>query len=162
MEQVIKLIKDLFDSEDWKYDFDEEDKVFITGINMNSVLGSLRIHIFVQENSYIVYANLQASAEKDCYEKISEYLHRANYGLRNGNFELNYEDGEIRYKIFVDFEDRELSKDVVARSIFMPIFMFDRYGRGLIKLMLNEGDPKELIEEAEKDKAQEEADPNFV
>lgn len=99
---------------------------------------------------------LQATAEEKCYSKISEYLHRANYGLRNGNFEFNYGSGEIRYKIFVDFENRELSKDVVARSIFMPIFMFDRYGRGLIKLMLNEGNPEELIEDAEKDHPEEE------
>lgn len=156
MKHAIELIKELFDSEEWKYDYDEDDKVFVTGINMNSVLGSLRIHIFMQETSYLVYASLQATAEEKCYSKISEYLHRANYGLRNGNFEFNYGSGEIRYKIFVDFENRELSKDVVARSIFMPIFMFDRYGRGLIKLMLNEGNPEELIEDAEKDHPEEE------
>lgn len=156
MKHAIELIKELFDSEKWKYNYDEDEKVFITGINMNSVLGSLRIRIFLQDGSYLVYASLQAKAEENCYSKISEYLHRANYGLRNGNFEFNYDSGEIRYKIFIDFENRELSKDVVARSIFVPIFMFDRYGRGLIKLMLNEGDPKELIEDAEKNHPEEE------
>ncbi len=153
MNQVIKLIKGFFEAEDWKYDYDEEENVFRSEINMNSVVGSLQIYIFMQEHSYLVYTKLQATAEKSCYEKISEYLHRANYGLRHGNFELDYDDGEIRYKIFVDFENSELSKDVVARSIFIPVFMFDRYGRGLIKLMLNEGDPKKLIDEAEKDES---------
>lgn len=56
----------------------------------------------------------------------------------------------------MDFENTKLSEDIVAKSIIMPIFMFDRYGRGLIKLMLNEGDPKELIQEAEKDYIQKE------
>ena len=33
----------------------------------------------------------------------------------------------------------------------IPIFMFDKYGKNLLRLMLGEGNPKELIEEAEKE-----------
>lgn len=156
MEQVINLIKSFFDTGKWQYHYREKDKVFLSGVNMNNVLGTLKIQILIDKDYYTVYVYLPAKAEKSCFDKVSEYLHRANFGLQNGNFEIDYEDGEIRYKSFVDFENTKLSKDIVAKSIIMPIFMFDRYGRGLIKLMLNEGDPKELIQEAEKDYIQKE------
>lgn len=160
MKEAIKLIKDFFDTEKWKYHYDEENDIFTTDINMNSVLGLLHIEIFVEEDCYLVYAQLQATTDKSYYEKIAEYLHRANYGLKWGNFELNYNDGKIRYKTFVDFENIHLSEAVIARSILMPAFMFKIYGEGLMKLMLGADKPQELIDDIEKMASQSEIDMN--
>ena len=41
---------------------------------------------------------------------MAEFLTRANYGLRIGNFEMDFEDGEVRYKSSVDFEGIELRR----------------------------------------------------
>lgn len=149
MKNVIDLIKKFFESADWAYDFFEEKNIFTASINLNNIVGVLRIYIFVGDSDYLVYTVLNSTVEKSAYAKITEYIHRVNYGLDNGNFEFDYNDGEIRYKTFVNFKDSSLSDSVIEDSIFFPAFMFDQHGKNLFRLMLGEGDPEQLINEGE-------------
>lgn len=125
--------------------------LFTTNINMNNMLGTLEIYIKIHKNSYVVYVVLNSKIEEPFYDKIAEYLHRANYGMRNGNFEMDYTDGEIRYKTFVGFEGIKLSAKIVERSILVPIFMFEKYGINLYRIILDDDDPKQLIENVEEE-----------
>ena len=150
MEKVIQQIKNFFKENDWNYTYDEEKNIFSTNLNMNNVLGIIRIYIVFQESSYVVNAVLNSNVEEQYYVKIAEYLHRANLGMRNGNFEFDYSDGEISFKTFVNFVGMELSNEVVVDSILIPIFMIDKYGKKLVQLMVsNKESPLELLEEVE-------------
>ena len=55
MEQVINLIKSFFDTGKWQYCYREKDKVFLSGVNMNNVLGTLKIQILIDKDYYTVY-----------------------------------------------------------------------------------------------------------
>ena len=146
MKNVIDKIKNFFENNDWKYKYNEQDNVFTAGINMGNVLGNVRILIAVDENYYNVYTILNSKAEENYYDSVGEFLHRANYGLRNGNFEMDYSDGEVRYKSFVHFKNMNVSEEVVEESIIVGISMIERYGRGILKMMLGENDIKGCIE----------------
>lgn len=149
MEKTIELIKSFFKTTDWKYKFSSKRSMFTVGINMGNVLGNLDIYINLRKNAYTVIACLNNHAEEKYFQQISEYLHRVNFGLNNGNFEMDYDDGEIRYKTYVSVENIELSNDIVEESILIPIFMFEKYGKNLLKLMIQEDDPKALAIDAE-------------
>lgn len=150
MKKVIEAIKFFFEKNEWKYQYNEEKKIFVSGINMDNVLGNVSMYISLEENSYNVYMILNSKAEEEYYVAVGEFLHRANYGLKNGNFEMDYRDGEVRYKSFVNFENIVISEEIVKDSIFVGIAMLDTYGKGLLKIMLGESTPKECIEECEK------------
>lgn len=154
MGTVAKLIEAFFQEEGWTYDVPQREEkriVFATGVNMGSILGNVKIFILVRKSYYIVNAILNNTVEEDSRAQVAEYLHRANYTLLNGNFEFGYKDGEIRYKTYVNFDgDVSLSQQVIEDSILVPIFMFKKYGRNLLKIMLEPGDPKQLIEDAER------------
>lgn len=154
MNNTIELINKFFVDGDWKYDFkqvDDNRAMFITGINMNNAMGNLRIYVMVHETYYVVNAVINSTVEEKYYHQVAEYLHRANYGMRNGNFEMSFENGEVRYKTYVNFEGMQLSNEVITESILIPVFMFEKYGKNLLRLMLREEVPKELADEAEND-----------
>ena len=148
-EKTIELIHDFFRGNDWKYDYDQENAVFYAIISMDNIIGNLRLRIVVRDRYYKVYAILANKSDMDHIEKVAEYLHRANYDLNNGNFELNYRDGEVRYKTFVEFLGVEFTGTTVEKSILIPIIMFDRYGKNLMKVMLGDDSLEELLNEAE-------------
>ena len=154
MENTVNLIKKFFDKGGWKYNYKEVSDgraIFTAGVNMNNALGNLRICIIVRQDYYTVYAIFNNHAEKKYYSQVAEYLHRANYGMKNGNFEFDFEDGEVRFKTYVNFEGIQLSDDIIEESILVPVFMFDTYGKNLLRIMLGDDNPKKLIEEAEKE-----------
>lgn len=154
---MIERIQQFFDEGDWKYQYNEKRAVFRVIVKMNSPIGMLRIAILVKETYYLVYATFGTTADESQRQRVGEYLHRANLGLINGNFEFSFEDGEIRYKTYVNFsgDDTELSYDVIEDSIVIPIAMFNLYGKNLIRLMLGESDPKTLIDEVREGKKKE-------
>lgn len=154
---MVEHIQRFFDEGKWKYRYDEKKAIFRAMVKMNSPLGMLRVAILVKETYYLVYAIFGATADESQRQRVGEYLHRANLGLINGNFEFSFEDGEIRYKTYVNFsgDDTELSVDVIEDSIVIPITMFDLYGKNLIRLMLGESDPKKLVDEVKEEKKKE-------
>jgi len=63
---------------------------------------------------------------------------------------MDYRDGEIRYKSFVNFANIDLSEEIVRESIIVGAVMLDTYGKGILKLLLGDGSPEECIEYCEK------------
>jgi hypothetical protein len=48
---------------------------------------------------------------------VSAFLTRANYGLADGNFELDFDDGEVRYKTVLHVDGEELDGLLVKRAV---------------------------------------------
>lgn len=149
-EQLAQAINDFMVEDDWKFHFDEEKNIFKFSCEIKSKLKGVDCVIRVKEDSYIVLAICNLSAE-DCKAQMAEFITRANYGLNNGNFEMDYNDGEIRYKVFVDCEDNMPSKAVIKNSIYLPIMMFQRYGDGLASVIFDVKTPEKAVEDSEAD-----------
>lgn len=66
---------------------------------------------------------------------VAEFLCRANYGLILGNFEFDWETGEIRYKTSVDVEGGELTRGMVRTMINVNLSTADKYAKGLIGVL---------------------------
>lgn len=149
MDKVIDLIKEFFADNHWKYDYLPEKQTFVSNVDLDNCVGVLRIFIFVRETEYLVYAILGNHVNKDSYMRVSEFLHRANYGLPDGNFEFDYSNGEVRYKTYMNFKDGNISRDIIDDTVYVPIAMFERYGESLFKAIFGNEDIEQLVNAAE-------------
>lgn len=150
MKKVIDAIKTFFENNDWKYNYNENDNVLSTGADLGNVFGNVKMFIVIEEESYNVYTILNSKVEKKYYPLVAEFLHRANYGLKNGNFEMDYDDGEVRFKCYVNFINTEISQQIIEDSVYVGFSMINTYGKGLLKLMLGLGTAEECIKYSEK------------
>ena len=82
--------------------------------------------------------------------QMAEFLCRANYGLKNGCFELDFRDGEIRFRSFIDCEDVMPSTEVIKNSIHCTAAMFKRYASGIIDIIFSGCTAREAITKCEK------------
>lgn len=151
MKNTVRVIEGFFADEDWTYEYEEEKMVFRTGVNLDNKLKSTRIFIRVAEQGVSVLSTINMKADKECLQQVAEYLTRANYGLRDGNFELDFSDGEIRYKVFHSSIDGVPSKELIKNAVYIGLWMLERYGNGLLSVMFGMQTPAEAIEESEKD-----------
>ena len=71
-------------------------------------------------------------AEEAKRPEAAEFVARANYGMRIGNFELDMEDGEVRFKVSVDIEGSQLTSVMVRNMIACAITCSDRYYPGIM------------------------------
>ncbi|MBN1873044.1 MAG: YbjN domain-containing protein [Anaerolineae bacterium] len=113
--------------------------------------GELRCYaqIRVELEQFLFYAIAPVNAPEESRTNVAEYLTRANYGLRIGNFEMDYSDGEIRYKSSLDFEDEALTSNLIRNTIYPAVQTMDRYLAGLMRVMYNAQTPEEAIGDIE-------------
>lgn len=143
MENMIELVKNYLEEKKWKYEYKEENHVIITGVKLDCNLQSAKILIRFNENGYLTVAVPPLGAKEEYRPAIAEYITRANYGMTNGNFEMDYNDGEIRFKVYTNYKGLdEISEDIIEESFVTPILMYERYGDGLAALLLGFSDPE--------------------
>lgn len=149
-EQIVDAVRDWLDNDDWRYEYVAEKQMIKMGINLNSKIKSGKIFIDFKDDCYLVYLSSPIFGDKENLGELIKYLTMANYGLINGNFELDVRDGEVRYKSFVNCDGLEsLSENVIRDSICFPCVMMDRYGNGIAALALGFSDADTEIKKAE-------------
>lgn len=116
----------------------------------DSMIRRVDLRINVKNDYYIVRALSSVSADpKDAKSmaRLAEYLTRVNYRLRNGNFEMDYRDGELAFKCYVDCHGGVPVEEAIDDSIFCPPAMFHQYGNGILQVM--GVDPAQALEDCE-------------
>ncbi len=83
--------------------------------------------------------------------QVAEFITRANYGLRIGNFEMDFGDGEVRYKSSLDFEGDSLTPALIKNAIYPAVHTMDRYLPGLMSVIYGDRSPAEAIVDVEGD-----------
>lgn len=137
-EDIVSEIRGFLLDDDWNFDFDDEKGVFKFGVNIDGKMKHVNYFVSVHDDSYTVYAMSPVSADSDdplSMAEVAKFVCGANYGLRNGNFELDMRDGEIRYKVYVDCDNLLPSREVVRSSIIVPAMMFERYAPGILDVI---------------------------
>ena len=94
---------------------------------------------------FIFYVVMPIRVPAEMRVPMAEFLTRANYGLRIGNFEMDFEDGEVRYKSSVDFEGIALSPLLIRNTMYPAVQTMDRYLPGILKVVYGGSSPESAI-----------------
>ena len=140
--------------DDWHFSFDDEDGIFKFGVNIGGKMKNINYFLQIHEDAFTVYAISSISADSDsplAIAAMAEFICRANYGLKNGNFELDCRDGEIRYKIHTNCSDITPSREIVRASIVIPAMMFEKYSPGILDLIFTDAKPEDAVKKCEGD-----------
>ena len=139
-------------SQDWNYDIrrdDGEDFLAKLGFSSSTKLKHLDLFVEVDNRNIISTAISPLNASVEDYDKVVEYITRANYGLMIGGFQFDYSDGEVRYRAGLASMSGTPDERDVERVVDLPLLMFRRYGDGLAKALMGFGDPEADIAAAE-------------
>lgn len=145
-------VRQLLDKDDWNYYFDEKQGLFDFHLSLGNKVHSIHYTVVVNEDSIITYGICPIGVEpsnKKMMAWMAEFLCRANYGLKNGCFELDYWDGEIRYKSYIDCECTLPSDEVLRNSLHCVASMFQRYSEGITGIIFTGSSAEDAIAHCE-------------
>jgi len=80
---------------------------------------------------------------------IAEAVVRANYGLRVGKFEMDLEDGEIRFQVSQILDGDAVGEAVIDRMIGTAVNMLDTYLPAFMSVVYANEEPGEAIRRVE-------------
>ncbi len=153
--QAFELLSSYLDDDEW-FPRRIEGK-YAYSMSYSGKNGDLRCYAIVRVDleEFLFYAVAPVKVPDEVRMAVAEYITRANYGLRIGNFELDYSDGEVRYKSSLDFESQSLTPDLIRNAIYPAVHTMDRYLPGLLRVSFGGATPHEAIEEVEGGQSQE-------
>ena len=105
----------------------------------------------VEREQFLFYVFAPVKAPEETRLAVAEFITRANYGLRIGNLEMDFDDGEVRYKSSLDFEGETLTPGLIKHAIYPAVQTMDRYLPGLMKVIYSDQSPAEAVAGIEKD-----------
>ena len=97
----------------------------------------------------LFYSVLPLNVPADKLSAIAEFITRANYGMALGNFELDFNDGEVRYKTSVDVTDTDITSNLLRPMIYTNVLMMDKYMSGLMAVVYADMSPAEAVKQIE-------------
>ena len=153
---IADAIRAHMNEHDLHYYFDEDRGVFTLLMSAGSKAKTLIYHIIVDNHNFIVNARYPLGPDpKDdaCMTTMARFLTRASHGMRNGNFELDMEDGDISFKSFCCCRGLIVPSDeMIAECIQCPAAMFDKHEAGILGILFNGMSDKEAEEHCENSK----------
>jgi hypothetical protein len=149
MAGIFSRLIDFMEEEEWKYEILEGETVL--RFHFKGSAGRLLCYADVEEGKdwLIFYSYLPVNTPPDKIPTMAEFMARANRGMRIGNFELDVEDGEIRYKTSLDIEGGELTNKMIDNLLRANLSTMNRYFAGMMELIYSDKTPKELIQKIE-------------
>ncbi len=144
-QSMLDIVSHFFQQDDWPHEQLEEKSIISTRFRGDN--GSWRCYAQVREEQqqFIFYSVLETYVPEPRRQAVAEFLTRANYGMLIGNFELDLNDGEVRYKTSIDVEGDRLSIPLVRQLVYVNVLTMDRYLPGLMQVAYGEISPADAI-----------------
>jgi len=115
--------------------FDKANNYIMTEFGLEYEEYPMEVVIHLMEDAFVCYCVLPTDIPQEMYNVVAEYLHRINYGLINGNFELDYAEGAVQYKTFGYCPNGTVSEALLEAVIVAPFGIINRYHPGLLALL---------------------------
>ena len=143
--EIAEAVFEFMDSEEWKYDFDEEMGLIKLSLSTNSKLQSYRIYLSLRSDGLSMLLTMPVKATKDVRSKMAEFITRANYGMYIGGFEMDCGDGEIRFRSSLISPDFVPTIKSLQMLFYTSVNTVDHYADALASVLFGFAEPEEAI-----------------
>ncbi len=139
------VVTQFFQQAEWPIEENDRQDLFRTSFQGDN--GKLICYgkILESENQFIFYSVAPYELPEDRLTDLAEFVCRANSGLVIGNFELDFEDKDIRYKTSIDVEDSVLDVALVRNLVMSNVYIMDNYLPGLDRVITATMSPEAAI-----------------
>jgi len=147
MTTITDTIKDFFSEDGWQ--FSQQDSLLQVPISGTNGKWLCLAQALEERQQFVFYSICPVNAPEPKYREVSEFLTRANYGITIGNFEMNFENGEIRYKTSIDVEGDRLVSSLVKQLVYQNMSTMDNYLPGILNVLYADASPCQAIAQVE-------------
>lgn len=149
---IVEAVESYFERDGVKYTPFDERGTARANYGIKSKVGHVTVFFSAQKDKLLLRSVLPVNASEAERPKVAEYLMRANYGLKIGGFDFDFDDGEISYRVAMYFGDEEFAPptyEQIDYALVVSLMMIDKYGNSLLKVLFGLVEPEDAIEEAE-------------
>jgi hypothetical protein len=145
MTEILDVAISFFQQDDWPITESDGQPFLRTAFQGANGHWSCYAQSREEQSQFIFYSVCPVNVPEGRRLTASEFLTRANYDLVIGNFEMDWQDGEIRYKSSIDVLGDRLTPALVKQLVYTNVLMMDRYLPGIMEVVYGNVLPAEAL-----------------
>lgn len=158
MGEIFNALIEFFEEDEWDFQWMEGLSVLSLGFGGKSGRWTCYAQARERQEQFVFYSVLPVLVPPERRHIVAEFITRANYGMVIGNFELDFNDGELRYKTSIDVDGASLIPPLIRQVVYANVIITDRYYNGLMQCIYSDHPiPTEIIAGIEGSDSQSEA-----
>ena len=150
--KIRAAVEDFFARDNVKYHPFDEHNVAKATYSIDTKFRHVDVFFHAYKDKLVLHMILPLSADEDERTKVAEFLLRANYGLKVGGFDFDFNDGEISYRTSIFCGSDEFvapTYEQIDFALVIGMIMVEKYGDALVKVMFGVLEPDDAIESVE-------------
>ena len=147
--KIFEAIINFFTEDDWAYTKIQGEPTLRLAFQGQNGKWTCYAKAREQQQQFVFYSICPVKVPETKNLAIAEFIARANFGMIIGNFELDFTDGEIRYKTSIDVEGANLTFTQIKRLVYANVMMMDQYLPGIMSVIDSDVEPKDAIAQIE-------------
>lgn len=128
MGDLLDVTRRFFEEDGWSPAvYDDEGPVVATAFEGDSGRFPVYASVVEDQDRVVCYSVRPDRVPFESRAAVSELFTLVNFGLLVGNFELDMEDGEARFRTSVDVEGTELSPALLRQVVYANVTTYDHF-----------------------------------
>jgi hypothetical protein len=149
MSPILKLLMQFFTDDDWPFEQISDLPALRTAFSGENGKWNCYAHAREETHQFVFYSLLPINAPPEKLAAVAEFITRANYSMIVGNFELNFDDGEVRYKTSIDVGNTPMTLPLIKHLVYPNVATMDQYLPGLMAVIYSDTSPSDAIAKVE-------------
>ena len=125
------MVEAMLQEDGWQYAPVEGQSTLAMGFRGRNGSWMCYAHIDDERGALVIYSVTAKAVPAQGRQGMSGFLTRANFGLVLGNFEMDFSDGETRFKTSVELGQTEANTALLRHLLHVNVATLDRYLPGI-------------------------------
>jgi hypothetical protein len=141
---IFQVMVSFFQEEEWAFKQLDDSTLHLLFQGKN---GQFNCYARAREaqQQFVFYSLCPVKVPQKKRKQLGEFVCRANFGMIIGNFELDFNTGEIRYKTSIDIKDNFLTEETLKQLVYTNVLTMDQYLPGIEAVISSKTSPEEAI-----------------
>ena len=127
IEGFLVKIRDWLTRNDWTFENAEDASYIRTGVQGKHARFRIVLGVRGEGPTFLCFALYDFNVPSPRRPAAADLVNRINYTSLVGNFEMDFDDGELRYRVTFPLDGGELADDQVERCLVVAAMMADRF-----------------------------------
>ena len=149
MSEIFEAVINFFKENNWLFFQMEQEPALQMSFQGENGQWMCLVKVREEQEQLIFYSISPVKVAENKRLVMAEFLSRANFGLSIGNFELNFADGQIRYKTSIAAKGNGVNSALIGQLIFANLLTMDEYLPGIMSIIYTELSAVEVIAQIE-------------
>ncbi len=149
MGKLMDAVTAFLKQDGWPYEMMEGDTVARVQFQGDNAQFTCYAQTREDVGQFVFYSLFPVGIPEHKRHEVAEFITRANYDMVLGNYEMDFDDGELRYKTSIDVEGSQLTPELIKPVLYANVLMMDQYLPGVMSVIYADASPQAAVEQVE-------------